>query len=53
MVDLGLRSILDEAFKWLGANARSFSYLLPDSMELALYLILAAYFTAQFVTKQA
>jgi len=29
------------------ANARSFSYLLPDSIELALYLTLAVYFAIQ------
>jgi hypothetical protein len=32
---------------WTAANVRSFSYLLPDTVELALYLCLAAYFAIQ------
>jgi hypothetical protein len=32
---------------WIAANARSFSYLLPDSIELVLYLSLAAYYAVQ------
>jgi hypothetical protein len=42
-----VRSIVDGIVNWIAANARSFSYLLPDSLELALYLSLAAYFTVQ------
>ena len=36
--------IFDRFVNWTAANARSFSYLLPDALELALYLSLAAYF---------
>jgi hypothetical protein len=38
---------------WLAANAKSFSYMLPDSLELALYLTIAAYFTLQLLQQQA
>jgi hypothetical protein len=38
---------------WIAANARSFSYLLPDALELALYLSLAAYFAVQLAQQQA
>ena len=38
---------------WLAANARSFSYMLPDSLELALYLTIAAYFTLHLAQQQA
>jgi hypothetical protein len=38
---------------WIAANARSFSYLLPDALELALYLGIAAYFASQIVQQQA
>jgi hypothetical protein len=44
---LNTKSILDGIVNWVAANARSFSYLLPDSLELVLYLSLAAYFAAQ------
>jgi hypothetical protein len=39
--------IFDRFATWTAANARSFSYLLPDSLELVLYLSLAAYFAIQ------
>jgi hypothetical protein len=42
-----LRSLVDDVVKWTATNARSFSYLLPDSVELALYLCIAAYFAIQ------
>jgi len=53
--DLGLRAklISDRFVNWLSANVRSFSYLLPDVLELALYLGLAAYFVLQIVQQQA
>jgi hypothetical protein len=38
---------------WVAANARSFSYLLPDTLELALYLSLAIYFALQIAQQQA
>jgi hypothetical protein len=41
-----LRSILDGIMNSIATNAR-FSYLLPDTIELALYLCLAAYFAVQ------
>jgi hypothetical protein len=48
-----VRSIIDGLVNWLTANARSFSYLLPDTFEIALYLCLAAYYAAQFAQQQA
>jgi hypothetical protein len=44
---LKVRLIFDRIVNWTAANARSFSYLLPDSLELALYLSLAVYFAIQ------
>jgi hypothetical protein len=41
-----VRSIVDRTVGWITANAR-FSYLLPDTLELALYLGLAAYYALQ------
>jgi hypothetical protein len=38
---------LVKAVDWLVENVRSFSYVLPDSLELAFYLCLIAYFAAQ------
>jgi hypothetical protein len=48
-----LKSIIDLLMSWLADNARSFSYMLPDAVELALYLGLAVYFGAQLVAQQA
>jgi hypothetical protein len=48
-----LRVSVDRLVNWLAANARSFSYLLPDALELALYLGLAAYFALQIAQQQA
>jgi hypothetical protein len=42
-----VRSIADGIVNWIAANARWFSYLLPDTLELVLYLSLAAYFAVQ------
>jgi hypothetical protein len=42
-----LRVLVDDVVRWTVANARSFSYLLPDSVELALYIFIAAYFAIQ------
>jgi len=47
-----LRSIIHRFMNWIATNARSFSYLLPDTVELALYLCLIAYFTTQFAQQQ-
>ncbi len=44
---------IDGFVSWMAANARSFSYLLPDALELMLYLGLAAYFTSQFAQQKA
>jgi len=46
------RTVIDSAVSWLAANARSFSYLLPDSLELALYVLVAMYFTLQIAQQQ-
>ncbi len=46
---LDIGSIVD----WVAGNARSFGYLLPDSLELVLYLGLVAYFAVQFAQQQA
>jgi hypothetical protein len=48
----GVRAIVDGLMNWIAANAKSFSYLLPDSLELALYLGLAAYFAVQVAQQQ-
>jgi len=49
----GVRSVVDRMANWMALNARSFSYLLPDALELALYLSLAAYFAVQLAQQQA
>jgi len=41
-----VRSIIDRIVSWMATNAR-FSYLLPDTLELALYLGLVAYYALQ------
>jgi len=46
-------SVLNRLANWMATNARSFSFVLPDIMELALYLGLAAYFAAQILQQQA
>jgi hypothetical protein len=48
-----VKSMIDGIMDWLAENARSFSYLLPDSLELALYIGLAAYFALQLAQQQA
>lgn len=48
----GVWAIMDAAMNWIAANARSFSYLLPDALELALYLTLAAYMSIQLAQQQ-
>ncbi len=45
------RSLVDRLMGWIAINAR-FSYLLPDTLEIALYLCLAAYFTVQLAQQQ-
>jgi hypothetical protein len=49
----GFKSVVDGMVNWIAANARSFSYLLPDSVELALYLSLVGYFAVQMAQQQA
>ena len=44
--------MIDGAMNWIATNARSFSYLLPDMLELALYLTLAAYMSLQLAQQQ-
>jgi len=51
MFELKLKA--DSFVNVLAANARSFSYLLPDSLELALYLSFAAYLAFQIAQQQA
>jgi len=41
-----VRRIIDRAIGWIAGGAR-FSYLLPDALELALLLSLAAYYAMQ------
>jgi hypothetical protein len=45
-------SVTDVAVNWLVSNARSFSYILPDILKLALYLSLAAYFGRQIAQQK-
>jgi len=44
-----VKSALDGIVRWVAANARVFSYLLPDALEIALYVGLAAYFMVDVV----
>jgi len=46
-------SLLDRFVYWTANNARSFSFALPDAIELALYVGLASYFAAQILQQQA
>ena len=46
-------SLVDRLVNWIASNARSFSFVLPDTLELALYVGLAAYFAAQIIQQQA
>jgi hypothetical protein len=41
-----MKSFADRIVSWTAANMR-FSYLLPDTVELLLYLAIAAYFVTQ------
>lgn len=50
---LSIRSLVDSGVDWIALNARSFSYLLPDALEIALYLGLVAYFASQLAQAQA
>jgi len=43
---LNVRPFIDRAIGWIAGGAR-FSYLLPDALELALLLSLAAYYAVQ------
>lgn len=43
----------DDIVEWVATNARSFSYLLPDTLELVLYLGLLTYFAVQLAQQQA
>ncbi len=42
-----VKSLIDGIFTWMAANARSFSHMLPDSVEMALYLAIALYLGRQ------
>ena len=47
MAVISVRSYIDGLVEWIAMNARSFSYLLPDTLEIALYLALVLYFAVQ------
>jgi hypothetical protein len=47
------QSLADSIVSWIAANARSFSFALPDTLELLLYVGLGAYFGAQILQQQA
>ena len=47
-----VRLILDGSVNWLAANMKSFGYLLPDTVELVLYLALVAYYAVQLAQQQ-
>ncbi len=49
----GVTSTIDEAVNWIATNARLFSYLLPDMLELALSLVIVAYFVLQLAQQRA
>jgi hypothetical protein len=42
-----VKPVIESMVDWIATNARAFSYLLPDALELALYLSLAVYFAMQ------
>ncbi|HUK50742.1 MAG TPA: hypothetical protein VLV18_06880 [Terriglobales bacterium] len=44
---LGVRELVDWVGSWLADNARSF-YLLPDSVELMLYVFVIIYLASKF-----
>jgi hypothetical protein len=50
---LKVKGFVDNAVNWLGLNARSFSYLLPDALEITMYLFLVSYFVMQVGRQQA
>jgi hypothetical protein len=50
-IPLSIRAMFDSGFDWLADNTKSF-YMLPDSVELALYVVLAIYFAIK-LTHQA
>jgi hypothetical protein len=43
---LNVRDIVDKVGNWLADNVRSF-YLLPDSLELMLYICVAVYIASK------
>ena len=47
-----LKAFVDSAVGWLSAHVSSFGYLLPDSMEMALYIVLAVYIVFQMAQQQ-
>jgi hypothetical protein len=42
-----IRARIGEAMNWIAANARTFSYMLPDSLEIVFYIGLAIYFASE------
>ena len=50
---INLLSLADGAIGWLNENIRSFGYLLPDSLELTLYILLVTYFAIQLAQNKA
>ena len=46
--DLMSLGLADKIVAWIATNGRSYAYMLPDSLKLALNLGLVAYFTMHF-----
>jgi len=38
-----IASLISKAMNWMAANARTFSYALPDSVEFLLYVAIGLY----------
>ncbi len=47
------RRLIAGTMRWVAANVRSFSYLLPDPLEMVLYVSLALYFAIAIMQQQA
>jgi hypothetical protein len=47
-----IKPMVDSSIRWLAANVRSFGYLLPDSLEVAVYVLVAVYSAFQIAQQQ-
>lgn len=47
-----IKLYVDSVVGWLAAHVSSFGYLLPDSMEMALYVVVVVYVVFQIAQQQ-